>query len=109
MGGGIGRPPPFLTWEFRCLRGLLWSLRVQLYKVESQNEYTEVFDVVPELVCKQYSCLRRTGGWARHYSGRATPQKKYDPDLGNGARYAASICSILNPPALMSEGMSRVT
>jgi hypothetical protein len=46
-----------------------------------------------------------------HRSGRAQigmQNQQCDPDFGNSARYAVSICSILNPPSLMREGISRV-
>ena len=41
-----------------------------------------------------------------HTSGCATPQKKDDPDLGNGAEYAVFICSILNPPSVTRDEIS---
>jgi hypothetical protein len=41
--------------------------------------------------------------------GRATPQNACDPDFGKGERYPVSICSTLNPPLPIIEGMSRVT
>ena len=39
---------------------------------------------------------------------RAMSEKTYDPDFGKDARYPVSICSILNPPLLIRDGMSRV-
>jgi cysteine desulfurase len=40
-----------------------------------------------------------------HCCGRATPQKKYEPDLGKGVKYAAFNCSILKPPSVIRDGM----
>jgi hypothetical protein len=44
-----------------------------------------------------------------HGFGRAMPQKQCVAHFGNGARYPVSICSMSNPPSLISDGMSRVT
>jgi hypothetical protein len=41
--------------------------------------------------------------------GMAVPQKQYEPHFGNGARYACSCFSILNPPCLTISGMFLVT